>query len=58
MSGGQAAESGTARSTPTKPHSGRENSQSIAGPMIAIPAAILANSHVRRDAPFQSSAAK
>ena len=32
MSGGQACESGTARSTPTKAHSGRSNSQSSAGP--------------------------
>ena len=32
MIGGQAAESGTARSTPTKPHSGRASSHRIAGP--------------------------
>ena len=35
MIGGQACESGTARSTPTKPHSGRSSSQRIAGPRIA-----------------------
>ena len=32
MIGGQAAESGTARSTPTKPHNGRASSHRIAGP--------------------------
>ena len=58
MTGGQAAEPGTARSTPTKPHSGRVNSQRIAGPRIAIAAATRANSHVRRDAPCHSSAVK
>ena len=58
MIGGQAAESGTARSTPTKPHNGRASSHRIAGPMIATPAATCAKSHVRRDAPCHSSAAK
>ena len=57
MTGGQACEPGTARSTPTNAHSGREQPQERRA-QDRDAAATRASSHVRRDAPCQSSAAK
>ena len=58
MTAGQAAEPGFTDSTPTNQHSGRDNSHISTGPTMARAPATRATSHVRRDGPCHSSAAK
>ena len=58
MTAGQAAELGFAIDTPTRAHSGRENSHIAAGATIATAPAMRTQSHVRREAPCHSSATR
>ena len=55
---GHACEPGLAASTRTNPQSGRWKSHSVVGASMAAAPTSLASSHVRRDAPFHSSARK